>query len=590
LPLSRRNAATATPPEARAMTGTLWRLAGPIRWSVALSVVLGLLVTAAYVGQGVLLALALGAVFRAHDFARAEACVLGLFGLLILRGGLLWLVEVAAQTTAQATKEHMRERLLTHLIELGPSYASSEASGRIQQVIVGGVEAIETYYSRYVPTVFVAIFGCALVLAALAFVDARSALVLVPFVLIVPAFSRSWTRWRRGKSRGLFGVRAEFGAYLLDSLQGIVTLKAFSAIPSRRIELVKRAVELRLEAMRTLSVSLARGGITGLLSMGGVATLLAWNSWRVAGHELPAVVLFMTLFLAREAFRPLDRLEREFHAAWNGQTAAPAIAGLLDADETIRDPAAPAAPPKRFDVAFEDVTFAYDGANRPALDHVSFAIGEHQRVALVGPSGAGKTTIAALILRFFDPQEGAIRIGGVDLRTMRVADLRSKIALVAQDTFLFHGTIADNLRMAKPDASDAELEAAARAAQIDDFIGALPQGYATEVGERGAQLSGGQRQRIAIARALLKDAPILILDEATSSVDPQSERAIQAALDRLLANRTTIVIAHRLSTIERCDRILVLSDGAVVEHGTHAELVAGNGLYARLTEAQGAAA
>ncbi|MGH7089043.1 MAG: ABC transporter ATP-binding protein, partial [Stellaceae bacterium] len=459
-----------------------------------------------------------------------------------------------------------------------------------QQVIVGGVEAIETYYSRYIPTVFVAVLGTAAVLATLAAVDFRSALLLLPFVLLVPAFSRAWQRWRRPRSRGLFAVRADFGAYLLDSLQGLVTLKAFSASAGRRIGLVKRAIELRLEAMRTLSVSLARGGITGLLSLGGVAALLAWNSWRVAGHDLAPVVLFMTLFLAREAFRPLDRLEREFHTAYNGQTAAPAIAALFAASAAVRDPAIPAPPPRRFDIAFEDVSFAYDGASRPALERVSFRIGERQRVALVGPSGAGKSTVAALLLRFFDPQAGSIRIGGTALRDMSIAELRRAIALVAQDTFLFHGTIADNLRLAKPEASDAELEAAARAAQIDDFIRALPQGYATEVGEKGAQLSGGQRQRIAIARALLKNAPILILDEATSSVDPASERAIQKALDTLLADRTTIVSAHRLSTIESCDRILVLNEGAVAEHGTHAELVAEGGLYAKLTAAQEVAA
>jgi ATP-binding cassette subfamily C protein CydCD len=572
------------------MTRTLWALAGRIRWNIALSTVLGLLITAAYVGQGVLLALALAAVFRAHDMARAAWCVGGLLGLLIARGVLLWLMEIAAQKTAQATKESMRLNLLEQLLLLGPSYANSQESGKIQQTIVGGVEAVETYFSRYVPTVFVAIFGCLGVLACLALVDLRSALVLAPFVVIVPIFSRLWTRWRRRYSRGLFSVRADFGSYLLDSLQGLVTLKAFSASGRRRVELVKKAVDLRVEAMRTLSVSLARGGVTGLLSMGGVASLLAWNAWRVADHELAPVVLFLTLFLAREAFRPLDRLEREFHAAYNGQSAAVPIAALLAAKPRILDPARPVPAPQHSDVAFEGVTFAYDGAPAPALQSVSFAIGEHQRVALVGPSGAGKTTIISLLLRFFDPQHGSIRIGGVDVREMTLADLRSQVALVAQDTYLFHGTIADNLRIAKPDATDDELAAAARSAHIDEFIRSLPEGYQTQVGERGAQLSGGQRQRVAIARALLKNAPILILDEATSSVDPASERAIQEALEKLTERRTTIVIAHRLSTIQKADRILVLQDGAVVERGTHDELVGRGGLYSKLTQAQKEAA
>ena len=572
------------------MNGTIWALAGPIRRPIAASVALGLLVTAAYVGQGVLLALALAAVLRAHDVAQAAWCVGGLFLLLLARGVLLWLVELAAQRTAQATKEHLRERLLSQVLLLGPSYATAQESGKIQQTVVGGVEAVETYFSRYMPTVFVAILGCLGVLACLALVDLRSALLLAPFVALVPLFSRLWMRWRRSYSRGLFGVRAEFGSYLLDTLQGLVTLKAFSATARRRVELVRRAVDLREEAMRTLSVSLMRGGITGLLSLGGIATVLSWNAWRVAHGELAPVALFMTLFLAREAFRPLDRLEREFHAAWNGASAAPAIAKLLAATPAVIDPVSPKPPATRADLVFDDVTFAYDGADAAAVRAVSFTIAEHQRVALVGPSGAGKSTIVALLLRFFDPQHGLIRIGGVNLRDLRLADLRALIAVVSQDTYLFHGTIADNLRIAKPEASDDELAAASRAAHIDEFIRALPHGYATEVGERGAQLSGGQRQRIAIARALLKSAPILILDEATSSVDPASERAIQQALDHLLEKRTTIVIAHRLSTIRKADRILVLNDGTLVERGTHDELVSSGGLYARLTFAQGEAA
>ncbi len=572
------------------MNSIIWSLGGPIRRNVFLSVVLGLLVTAAYIGQGALLALALVAIRGAQDFALAGACVGGLTVLIIVRGMLLFLTEIAAQKTAQVAKESLRERLLAKLLELGPSYANTQQSGKLQATIVDGVEALETYYSRYIPTVFVAWFGCGSVLVFLALVDLRSALVLAPFVALAPAFSRTWTRWQRPRAAGLFSAKMEFGAFLLDSLQGLMTLKAFAATGRRRVELVRRAVSLREQAMRTLSVSLIRGGVTGLLSLGGAAVLLSWNAWRVASGELPPFALFMALFLTREAFRPLDRLEKEFHAAWNGVTAAPSIARLLAAEAAVKETPSPAPVPSRTDVVFDGVTFSYEGTESAALNAVSFSIDERQRVAVVGPSGAGKTTIAALLLRFFDPVRGAIRIGGVDVRDLSLADLRSQIALVAQDTYLFHGTIADNLRIARPEATQAEIEAAAVAAQVDDFIRSLPGGYETEIGERGARLSGGQRQRIAIARALLKNAPILILDEATSNVDPASEEAIQKALDHLLAERTTILIAHRLSTIRNADRILVLDNGSVVEYGTHDELVLRGGLYSKLSFAQETAA
>jgi ATP-binding cassette subfamily C protein CydCD len=571
------------------MDSAFWVLAGPIKRQIAISILLGLLVTAAYLGQGVFAALALAAVFSAQDYARAAYCVAGLGAVVLVRGVLVWLTEIAAQKTAQVTKESLRERLLAKLLELGPSFANAQKSGEIQATIVNGVEAVETYYSRYMPTVCTAFFGCACVLGFLAWIDVRSALVLAPFVILAPLVANLWRKWRRPRSGGLFAARADFGSYLLDSLQGLVTLKAFAAISPRRVALVHKAQVLRDEAMRTLSISLMRGGVTGLLTLGGVAAVLGMNAWRVSAGELAPLVLFMTLFLAREAFRPIDRVEKEFHAAYAGQTAQPSIVRLLQAAPAIAEPASPAAPPARTDIAFDGVTFGYE-TGRMALESVSFSIDEHQRVALVGPSGAGKSTVVALLLRFFDVQRGAIRIGGADVKDMRLDDLRRLIAVVAQDTYLFHGSIAENLRIAKPDATDAELATACDAAQIGEFIRGLPEGYATQVGERGAQLSGGQRQRIAIARALLKDAPILVLDEATSHVDPASEQAIQKALARLLERRTVIVIAHRLSTIRQVDRILVLEDGKVVERGTHDELVLRGGLYARLTLVQGEAA
>jgi ATP-binding cassette subfamily C protein CydCD len=232
------------------------------------------------------------------------------------------------------------------------------------------------------------------------------------------------------------------------------------------------------------------------------------------------------------------------------------------------------------------VTFTYAGRAHPALDDVSLVIPAGRTVALVGPSGAGKTTIAHLFLRFWDPDKGVALLDGHDLRDYRLDDLRRRVALVAQDTYLFNDSLRNNVRLARPDASAAEVDAAIGRAALTEFVTSLPDGLDTIVGERGTQLSGGQRQRVAIARAFLKDAPILILDEATSHLDAVSEASVRAALDRLKQDRTTLVIAHRLSTVRGADTIVVLDRGRVVESGAHAELLARRGLYARLIAAQ----
>jgi ATP-binding cassette, subfamily B, bacterial len=262
---------------------------------------------------------------------------------------------------------------------------------------------------------------------------------------------------------------------------------------------------------------------------------------------------------------------------------------LLTADDAVQDPARPVPLPTggRGEIVLEDVQFSYPA--RPgvqALDGVSLTIAPGETVALVGPSGAGKTTVIQLLLRFYDPQSGALRIDGVDLRDMARADFRKRIALVPQDPVIFAATARENIRFGRPEASDAEVEAAAQAAAAHDFLSRLPEGYDTYVGERGVMLSGGQKQRIAIARAILRDAPILLLDEATSALDAESERAVQDAVERLSAGRTTLVVAHRLATVKKADRIVVFDGGQIVAQGRHDALVAEGGLYARLARLQ----
>jgi ATP-binding cassette subfamily B protein len=262
---------------------------------------------------------------------------------------------------------------------------------------------------------------------------------------------------------------------------------------------------------------------------------------------------------------------------------------LLNAEDSVQDAAQPKALPRpvRGEVVFDDVTFRYPA--RPdvsALNGVSLSVQPGETVALVGPSGAGKTTILQLLMRFYDPQSGAVRLDGVDLRDMARSDFRRAIALVPQDPVIFATSARENIRFGRPDATDAEVEAAARAAAAHDFLTALPQGYDTWLGERGVMLSGGQKQRVAIARAILRDARVLLLDEATSALDAESERAVQAAVEILSEGRSVLVVAHRLATVKRADRIVVFDQGRIVATGTHEALVAEGGLYARLARLQ----
>ena len=415
-----------------------------------------------------------------------------------------------------------------------------------------------------------------------------SLLVLVAIPIIVLPLVASG-RSVRNRSRAAQDRLADASAFAAENLGAVRTMQAFGAegmTNARFAGAVHAAFAAARDATRAralltgVAIFLAFSSVIAVLWLGAQDVLAG----RMSGGQLSQFVLYAVF--AAGALGELSQVWSEVSAAAG---AAGRIADILAISPKIAAPANPQAValPARGEIAFARVGFHYEaGANIPALDDVSLTVRPGESVAIVGPSGAGKSTILQLLMRFYDPTEGHIAIDGVPIVQMKPDALRGLIALVPQDPVIFGASIADNIRYGRPDASDAQVEEAARLAAADAFIRALPGGYATGVGERGVTLSGGQRQRLAIARAILKDSPILLLDEATSALDAENETLVQDALERCMKGRTTLVIAHRLATILSCDRILVMDKGRIVEEGTHASLVAHGGLYARLARLQ----
>jgi ATP-binding cassette subfamily C protein CydCD len=330
------------------------------------------------------------------------------------------------------------------------------------------------------------------------------------------------------------------------------------------------------------------GFIESMMGIGGLAVLTA-GVWLITSGQMERAMLPLVSVIALAAFNPVAELARTMKQLLETLAASRRIMAISDEPVPVLDGPGVVVD-KSKDIAlpltFDHVTFAYGPGEPQALSGVSFELYAGQTLALVGRSGAGKTTTAHLLMRFWDPDTGVIRLGDKDIRMYKLDDLRNHVSLVSQDTYLFNDTIRENIRLGRQRATDADVEWAAKEANAHDFVTSFPDGYDTPVGERGMQLSGGQRQRIAIARAILKNAPMLILDEATSHLDAINESLVRTALDRLVEGRTTLVIAHRLSTIMNADRIIVLDDGRLVEQGTHRELLAKGGLYAQLVQTQ----
>ena len=568
----------------------LFALTAGVRGRIVLAVAVGLFAALVGIGRFAALGWLIAGVF-AGESLDSLAIKFALVGaVMLLRGWLEYWRNMIAHRTAARVQMHLRARLYDKVTDLGPAWFGLERSGKVLVSMVEGVEQLETWFGQFLPQLCVAALAPIIVFAFLAFLDLPVALLLLAFALLTLFAPAVFTGWDRTNSRRRQRAYSAFAAEFLDTLQGLATLKAFGQSGERGRRLAERAEEVFRTTMWVLAVNSLGRGITDVGLAVGAAAVLAYGAFRVDAGAMSLAELLVVLMMGIEVFRPQRDLRALLHQGLVGTAAADGVLSLLAGRPIVEYAITDESGRRSADIAptveFEGVRFTYPGARRPAHRGIDFRIDAGERVGFVGASGAGKTSIVRLLLRLYDPDGGTVRIGGRDLRELSAHDVHGRIAVVNQDTVLFHGTVEDNLRFGKPDASREELAAAARAANAHEFIERLPDGYRTVVGERGVRLSGGQRQRIAIARAILRDAPILVLDEALSAVDAENEAIIQEALERLMAGRTTLIFAHRLSSVIGADRILVLDDGRVVESGRHADLMRRGGVYFRLMRGQ----
>ncbi len=568
-----------------------------------LAVSAGWLAGTLFVVQAILLSSVVHRVFRLGQTLANVLPVLGvMLGLLALRAGLIWAQEGLAQRSASAVKETLRRQFTAHLYALGPAYTRGERSGELVNTLVEGVEALDATITQFLPARYLAGLVPAVVFLAVLLLDPWSTLVLLfagPMLILLLALIG-------GRARAITERRflelSWMSAFFLDVLLGLATLKMFG----RSREQADTIEEISRHYGKTTMEVLATAFQTSLMmewaATAATAMVALEVSLRVMSGGLQFDRALAVLLLTPEFFLPLRQLAIKYHIGATGKAAAERIFAILDlpaqrqsarASEgqhdltttlshnltTSRSHDLTTSPAE---IRFEDVSVAYQQGERPALQAFSLVLPRGQTVALVGPTGAGKTTVANVLLRFVEPDAGQVLVDGQPLDRIDRAAWRRQVAWVPQLPHLFHGTAADNIRLARPEASLDDVIAAAQAAHAHEFIQALPQGYATPLGEQGARLSGGQRQRLAIARAFLKDAPLLILDEATASLDAASDALIRDALARLMAGRTVLVIAHRLELAYTADQVVVMAAGRAAESGAHRDLLARDGLYRQL--------
>jgi subfamily B ATP-binding cassette protein MsbA len=532
----------------------------------------------------------LDAAFVNRDRALLDRIALGLILIFTVQSALNYLQAYLLSAVGERSVAGLRRELFGRLLEMPPGFFAERRTGELTSRLTSDIGLLQGVLSHQISEFARQILALVGGVVLLTWLQPRLTLTALAVAPLVVGSAIFFGRRLRAITTGVQDRLAESTGVAEEAFSQIRTVQSFVQEPTERARFADR-VEASVEA--ALQRARVRGVFFGMLTLstfGGVTFVLWQGGLLVLEGQLTAGALVSFLLYTITIAASIGALAGSFTAYQEAVGAAERVFEILEMRPAIADPPDPAAlkVPPDGRVEFEGVSFRYqdDPAMPWTLDGVDLEVTPGEVVALVGPSGGGKTTLVSLLPRFWDITRGQVRLDGHDIRTLRLADLRGAIGVVPQEPALFSGTIRENIAYARPGATDAEIVEAAKAAHAHEFVERLPQGYETLVGERGVKLSGGQRQRVAIARAILKDPAVLILDEATSNLDTESERLIEDALSRLLVGRTTLIIAHRLSTVRRADRLVVVDRGRIVEEGTHAQLLALGGLYARLYQRQ----